>query len=476
MMGSELRQISGQERKARMGLVSGGVPVRPPVERVLDFEDVHLPLDADRARFEASRCIHCPDPSHCQKACPAHNDIPQAMWLIEDGDFIQASRVFRQTSSMPEICGRVCPHEQLCQGACVRGRNGDPVPVGTLEAFVADYERQAGEVQLRVPFPTGRKVAVVGAGPAGLSCAEQLVRRGHWVTLFDARPAPGGLLTYGIPNFKLPHTVVSAWWSDLAKAGVGYVGGTWIGKLKTIDDLFAEGYEAVFIGVGAAIDATLGVVGENLPGIYKATEFLVRSNVAPELLPAEWRARPKVGEVVAVIGGGDTAYDCLRTALRLGARRVVCLYRRTEAEMPGNPHDRQLAREEGAEFQWLTQPVRFHAGQDERLAQIECIRMELGEPDEKGRRRPVPVKGSNFIFEADTAILALGYYPDPIIPATTPGLRAHKWGLIINDPETGATSRMGVFVGGDVVTGPNLVVTAMVAGRKAAATIDAYLY
>jgi glutamate synthase (NADPH) small chain len=478
------KDYSGLDRKERMRLESRGIPLRLAEERILDFDDVVLPLDAERAIYEASRCIQCPDMAPCSKACPAHNDISLAMSLIQKGEFIEAARVYRQTSSMPEICGRVCPHEQLCQGACVRGKKGEPVLTGLLEAFVTDYQRKTEGYKLEVPFPTGRSVAIVGAGPAGLACAEQLVQRGHWVTIFDAKPAPGGLLTYGIPNFKLPKQVVKDWWRDLEAAGVTFIGDTYIGKTKSVNDLFHEGYEAVFLGVGVGVDAPMSVPGEDLSGVYKATEFLIRANVDPELLPAHIRpltpvkgqVHPELGRKVVVIGAGDTASDCLRTALRLGAEEVTCLYRRTEAEMPGGKKDRELARAEGATYQLLTQPVRFIPGEDGRLERVECIQMELGEPDAKGRRRPVPVKGSNFIVEADTAVLALGYYPDPIIGATTPGLKTHKWGLIITDLETGTTSRMGVFVGGDVVTGPDLVVTAMVAGRKAANTIDAYLY
>jgi|Deesub1362A_J573_1020465.scaffolds.fasta_scaffold01491_5 glutamate synthase (NADPH/NADH) small chain len=463
------------DRKARMKIPFEDLKARPPEERVCDFEPTYEPLTPEQARRMAERCIHCPDPAACVKACPAKNDIPSAMWLIEQGDFLGAARLYRQTSSLPEICGLVCPHEELCQGSCVRNKRGEPVLTGALEAFVTDYERQHGQVVIPVGPPTGKRVAIVGAGPAGLSCAEQLRRRGHAVTIFEAKPAPGGLLLYGIPNFKLPKERVFARISDLERAGVEFVYNTRIGKDLTIDDLFKEGFDAVFIGVGTQVDATMKVPGIDLPGIYKATEFLIRANVDPKYLPEDMRGKPEIGRRVAVIGGGDTASDCLRSALRLGAEEVICLYRRTEAEMPGNKKDRELAREEGAKFRFLTQPVKFIAGPDGRVSAVECLQCELGEPDESGRRRPIPIEGSNFIVPTDTVILALGYWPDETIGKTTPGLETRDWGLINVDPETMATSRPGVFAGGDAVTGPHLVVTAMVAGRKAAASIDAYL-
>jgi glutamate synthase (NADPH) small chain len=464
------------DRKARARTPSLDETTRPVEERLCDFNDILIPMDAEQAMLEASRCVHCPDPAACVEACPAHNDIPTAMWLIEQGKFIEAAQVYRQTSSLPEVCGRVCPQEQLCQGSCSHQKSQHAVLTGPLEAFVTCYERQMGEVVVPVGEATGKRVAIVGAGPSGLSCAEQLVQKGHSVTIFDAKPAPGGLMTYGIPNFKLPKEVVFNRWQDLARAGVQFEPESYIGKDKTIEDLFAEGFDAVYIGVGVGIDAKMEVPGEDLPGVMKATEFLIRCSLDnPELLPAEMRSRPAVGKKVAVIGGGDTASDCLRSALRLGATEVVCLYRRTEKEMPGGRHDRELAKEEGARYEFLTQPVRFMVGESGRLEKIECIRMQLGEPDKSGRRRPVPIEGSNFIVEADTAVLALGYWPDPIIGETTTNLETHDWGMVVADRKTGTTSRPGVFAGGDVVTGPDLVVTAMVAGRNAAASIDSYL-
>ncbi|MFQ5616781.1 MAG: FAD-dependent oxidoreductase [Anaerolineales bacterium] len=464
------------DRKQRASLPFFDVPTRPPDERVRDFDDIVIPLDEETARFEASRCIHCPDPAPCMRACPADNDIPSAMWLIEQGDFLEAARLYRQTSSLPEICGRVCPHENLCQFSCVRNHYDEPVLTGILEAFAVDYERNYRRDHSQDKrSPTGKRAAVVGAGPAGLACAERLSSLGYRVTIFDARPEPGGLLLYGIPNFKLPKDVVFDRINDILAGGVEFVGETFVGKDKTIDDLFAEGFEAVFIGVGTGIDAPMNIPGEELPGVHKGTEFLIRANVALDMLPRDMQTRPRVGKKVVVIGGGDTASDCLRTALRMGAEEVTCLYRRTEKEMPGSPKDRKLARQEGAIYQFLTQPVRFLAGQDGRLAAVECVRMKLGEPDKSGRRRPIPIEGSNFIIEASIAALALGYWPDPIISDATPDLETHKWGLIVTDSETGATSRPGVYAGGDAVTGPDLVVTAMVAGHKAARAIDEYL-
>lgn len=469
------REIPKVDRKERMKLAYHPLDARPAPVRVQDFKDVVIALDAERAVYEATRCIHCPDPAPCFKACPAGNDISFALYLIEQGKFLEAAQVYRSTSSLPEICGRVCPHDQLCQGACVRSKRGEPVLTGALEVFVSDYQRQHAEVRIPIGQPTGKRVAVVGAGPSGLSCAEQLVQQGHRVTIFDANLAPGGLLTYGIPNFKLPKHVVFDRWADIEAAGVEFIADTVIGIDKTIDTLFAEGFDAIYLGVGTLIDAPMKAPGEDLPEVWKATDFLIRANVDAQLLPVNMQEPPKIGQRVAVIGGGDTASDCLRTALRMGAEEVTCLYRRTENEMPGNSHDRQLAREEGAQYQFLTQPVRFIANEEGHLTAIECIHMQLGEPDASGRQRPVPIEGSNFNFPADTAILALGYWPDETIGSTTPGLETHKWGLIVSDPETGATSRPGVYAGGDAVTGPDLVVTAMVAGRNAAAAIHDYL-
>ncbi len=464
------------DRKARANMPFNDLDLRQPEARRRDFDDVVIGFSPERAMLEASRCIHCPDPAPCMLACPTHNDIPSAMWLIEQGRFTDAANLYHQTSSLPEICGRVCPHEQLCQGSCVLNKHHMPVLCGGLETFAVDYKRRHEGRIIPLAPPTGKRVAIIGAGPAGLGCADQLVQRGHEATIFEAKPASGGLLVYGIPNFKLPKDVWQEKWEEFGNAGVKFAPNTYIGKDKTIDDLFAEGFDAVFIGVGSEVDAKMeDTPGTDLPGVYEATDFLIRGNVDPSLLPPEMRKPLEVGRRVAVIGGGDTASDCLRTALRLGSEEVTCLYRRTEKEMPGGKKDRQMAKDEGAKYRFLTQPIRFIAGEDGKLAAVECIEMKLGEPDAKGRRKPVPVEDSNFIVECDTAVLALGYWPDPIIGKTTPDLETHNWGLVKADKNTGATSREGVFSGGDCVTGPDLVVTAMVAGRKAAWAIDVYL-
>lgn len=464
------------DRKARVYTPYQDLSLRPPTERVCDFGDVVIPLDSERAMQEAARCIHCPDPAPCMLACPCHNDIPSAMWLIEQGLYVEAAELYRETSSLPEICSRVCPHEQLCQGSCVLNKTHEPVLCGPLETFVTCYERKTAGVSIPVGNPTGKKVAIVGAGPAGMGCAEQLLRMGHSVTFFDSKPAPGGLMVYGIPNFKLAKEVLFCRWADYEKAGAKFIGNTYIGKNKTIDELYKDGFDAIFVGVGVGIDAKMETPGEDLPGVYEATDFLMRGNTDLNLLPEGMRERPVIGKRLVVIGGGDTASDCLRTALRIGAEEVTCVYRRTEKEMPGGKKDRQMAKEEGAKYRFLTQPVKFIAGEDGRLAALECIEMKLGEPDAKGRRKPVPVEGSNFSIAVDTAIKALGYWPDPILGETTPGLETHDYGLItVTDRHTGATTRPGVFAAGDGVTGPDLVVTAMVGGREAAKAIDDFL-
>jgi glutamate synthase (NADPH) small chain len=460
------------------------VPInkQDPEVRKKNWDEVFLGFDVESAKTEAMRCIQCPT-APCQQACPVGNDIPGAFALLEIGDINGAANKFRETSNLPELCGRLCPQERLCEGECVVAfairpdmHQEPPVTIGKLEAFVTDYQRKNIGVPLPVlPAPTGMRVAVVGAGPAGMAVAEELAKQGHACTMYDAWPEPGGILLYGIPNFKLSKDVLQDKLAYLDKLGVGFVGNTWIGKDVTIDDLFAQGFHAVFVGTGAGLGGQLALPGEEYKGIFAATEFLVRGNLRPEQLPEHMREPLDPGKNVVVIGGGDTSMDCVRTAVRLGAEHVTCVYRRTETEMLGRQEERQHARDEGVDFQFLTIPLRFTGDGDGHVTGVECQRMELGEPDESGRRRPVPVPHSEFIVDADTIAVAIGYNADPIINDAAPGVETNRWNLIEVNKETFMTTRAGVFAGGDNVNGADLVVTALADGRRAASAIHDYL-
>jgi glutamate synthase (NADPH/NADH) small chain len=463
------------DRKRRMALPHQPIPKQDPAERVLNFEEVYLSYDAEAAITEAMRCIQCPA-APCSKACPLHNDIPLAMWQIENGEFTDAAIVFRRTSTMSEVCGRVCPQVIQCEGACIYVKKGKPpVAIGRLEAFVADHQSVNSGRDTIIAAPTGHRVAVVGAGPAGLTVAQLLAKRGHAVTVFDLWPAGGGIMRYGIPKFKMDHKIVDDQLEYTRKLGVEFVFDTKIGDDIAVDELFDQGFEAVFLGVGAGVAADPKIPGQDLMGVHNATPFLIQANVDEELRPESLKGLPELGDRVVVIGGGDTAMDCLRTSVRLGATEVTCVYRRTEAEMPGNEKDRGLAKDEGVKFEWLTQPIKFIGDEDGHVIAMECKRMELGEPDESGRRRPVAIEGSEFTLAVDNVVLALGYWPDSLLGDTTPGLDTHDWGLISVDEESGATARPGVFAGGDDVVGPDLVVTAVAHGRRAAEAIHDYL-
>jgi glutamate synthase (NADPH/NADH) small chain len=471
------------EVQRRLSIAVQPVPKQDAEERRRNFEETYLGFDINSARIEAARCIQCPS-APCQEACPVGNDIPGAFALIEAGDILGAADVFRQTSNMPEMCGRLCPQEKLCEGACVvgfairpDGRAEPPVTIGKLEAFCTDYQRrELGGFPLprHMPEPTGRRVAVVGSGPAGLAVAEQVALLGHACTVYEAWPEPGGVLVYGIPNFKMRKEIVDEYLEYLQKLGVEFVCNTWVGREFTVDDMLAQGFDAVFLGTGAGVGNRLEIPGEHLRGVYEATDFLVRGNLQPDQLPPHQREPLRKPRKVVVIGGGDTSMDCVRTAVRLGAEEVTCVYRRTEAEMLGRAEERKNAREEGVRFEMLTLPLRFIGDDAGNLVGVECQRMQLGEPDESGRRRPVPVPGSEFVLEADTVAIAIGYGADPLIPTTAKGIRATEKALIAIDAD-GRTSRPGVFAGGDNVNGADLVVTALADGRRAAAAIARYL-
>ena len=474
-----MEKIPGEDldidRKRRVNLPRQKLDLRPTGERIGDFQEVVVPFDIERARFEASRCIHCPAPEGCVSACPVQNDIPSALWLIEQGDFIKAAMIYRQTSTLPEICGRICPHEILCEGGCVLSKEGEPVWCGFLEVFCVDYQRVHGPVEKEKAAPKDNRVAIVGGGPGGLACAERLVEQGYSVTVFDYRPLAGGLLLYGIPGFKLSSKILLDKLKELSQWGVEFVNNICIGEDKSIEDLFNEGFEAIFIAAGTGVDIKMGIPGEEIPGVLSGIDYLIRSNVDNTLLPPNLAQELDLGDKVVIIGGGDTASDCLRTTVRLGVKNVTCLYRRSEMEMPGTTKDRGLAREEGAKYMFLTQPIAFIAGEDGRLSKVECVKMELGQPDEKGRRRPIPIEGSNFFIEADNAIQALGFSPDPTLGKNTNDLETTRRGLIVVDPVTCATSREGIYAGGDIARGADLVVTAVADGIAAATSIDAYL-
>ncbi len=459
------------------------VPKQDAGERVQNWDETYLGFDLNSAKIEAQRCIQCPS-APCQEACPVSNDIPGAFALVEEGDILGAADKFRETSNLPEMCGRLCPQESLCEGACVvgfairpDGRSEPPVTIGKLEAFVTDYQRREldGYPPLAYPPPaSGRKVAVIGAGPAGLAVAEMLAHKGHGSTVFEYWPEPGGVLVYGIPNFKMRKQIVDDYITHLESLGVEFRCNTYVGKDITVDEMLEGEYDAVFLGTGAGVGNELGIEGENLEGVHRATDYLVRGNLRLDQLPADLQEPLPQPKKVAVIGGGDTSMDCVRTAVRMGAETVTCVYRRTEAEMLGRAEERINAREEGVQFEMLTSPLRIVGDENGKATGVECIRMRLGEPDDSGRRRPVPIEGSEFIIEADTIPIAIGYGADPVVPDTTSGLST-KWGALIQIDEGGQTSRRGVFAGGDNVNGADLVVTALADGRRAADAISDYL-
>lgn len=440
-----------------------------------DFEEVNRGFTLEQAVQEAGRCLHCKNP-RCVGACPVNVDIPGFIARVKDGDIRGAAAVIARDSSLPAVCGRVCPQENQCEGSCILGVKKTPVSIGRLERFVADWcrENSAGP-RVEKAAPNGKKVAVIGSGPAGLACASDLAKMGYDVTVFEALHKLGGVLAYGIPEFRLPKdTVLQHEIDSVLSLGVKVEKDVIVGRTVTIDELMdREGFKAVFVGTGAGLPKFMGIPGENLCGVFSANEFLTRNNLMKAYDP-EYLTPIRTGKKVCVVGGGNVAMDAARTALRLGAE-VHIVYRRTEVELPARREEVLNAREEGVIFDMLTNPVEIIGDEKGWVRSIRCVRMELGEPDESGRRSPVPVAGSEFEISADTVIMALGTSPNPLIARTTSGLETSRRGGIVADEQTGRTTREGIFAGGDAVTGAATVILAMGAGRKAAAAIDDYL-
>ena len=464
--------------KDRMKIARVRMPEQEAEKRARNFEEVNLGLAATGAAMEATRCIACAKPG-CQVDCPVGVKIKEVVALIYAGEVLAAAAKMREDNALPAVTGRVCPQESQCEGGCVLGKKGEPVAIGNLERFIADFERESGQLGLPEIAPsTGKSVAIVGSGPAGLSAAGDLIQKGHCVRVFEALHELGGVLVYGIPEFRLPKSIVKGEVDNLRRMGVEFETNVVVGKSVTVDELMrVEGYDAVFVATGAGLPVFLGVPGEHLNGVYSANEFLTRTNLMrayrfPEFDEPIYDCRNRD---VMVVGGGNTAMDAVRTARRLGAKSATLVYRRSEAEMPARAEEVKHAREEGIEFRMLTNPVEFLGDGKGWLTGARCVRMELGEADASGRRRPIPVAGSETVLPADVVIIGVGTTANPLIQSTTPDLATTKRNYILADAETMRTSKRGVFAGGDIVTGGATVILAMGAGRKAAASINRYL-
>ncbi len=452
------------------------VPVREqdPKVRATNFEEVCLGYNEEEAVAEAKRCLQCKN-ARCMKGCPVSIDIPGFIKEVAEGNFAEAARVIARSSALPAICGRVCPQETQCEGVCIRGIKGEPVSIGKLERFVADWSREHGIVPEKPETTNGKKVAVIGSGPAGLTCAGDLAKMGYEVTIFEALHEPGGVLTYGIPEFRLPkETVVRAEIENVKKLGVTIETDVVVGKSATIDQLMEEeGFQAVFIGSGAGLPKFMGIPGENANGVFSANEYLTRSNLM-KAFRDDYDTPIAAGKKVAVVGGGNVAMDAARTALRLGAD-VHIVYRRSEAELPARAEEVHHAKEEGIVFNLLTNPVEILTDEKGWVKGMVVRKMELGEPDASGRRRPVEIPGSDYTIDVDTVIMSLGTSPNPLISSTTEGLEVNKWRCIVADEKNGKTTKEGVYAGGDAVTGAATVILAMEAGKAGARGIHEFL-
>ncbi|PTV99133.1 sulfide dehydrogenase (flavoprotein) subunit SudA [Halanaerobium saccharolyticum] len=451
-----------------------------PEERIKNFNEVPFGYSDDEAVVEAERCLQCKH-QPCVEGCPVHVPIPQFIQAVIDGDVEEAGQILKSKNNLPAVCGRVCPQEEQCENVCVMGIKNEPVAIGRLERYVADYNMERGSdkssaaelEKMKVPELEGRKAAVIGAGPAGLTAAADLAKYGLDVTIFEALHETGGVLRYGIPEFRLPKKIVDQEVEAIKELGVDIQLNVVVGKSITVDELFAKGYESVFIGVGAGLPRFLNIPGENLNGVYSANEFLTRVNLMKAFKYPEYKTPVVVGDKVAVVGAGNVAMDAARTAKRLGAEDVYIVYRRAEEQMPARSEEIHHAQEEGIEFKLLNNPVAIH-GEDGRVARMECQQMKLGEKDDSGRRRPIPIEGSNWMLDLDTVIIAIGQNPNPLLTSNTKDLKTKSWGGIeVNDDQQ--TSREGVYAGGDVVTGAATVIKAMGAGKTAAENIKNYL-
>ena len=463
-----------KEGKKKIKIPRQIMPQQSAKTRIKNFKEVPFGYSIEQAQREASRCIQCKKPL-CFEGCPVNIDIPAFIKLIGEGDFIGAARKIKETNGLPAVCGRVCPQEDQCEKVCIVGKKSDPVCIGNLERFVADYEREHGDEYIpHIPEKTGHKIAVVGSGPAGLTVAGDLAKMGHDVTIFETLHKAGGVLVYGIPEFRLPKYIVESEVDYLRKLGVKIELNSIIGKSETVDELLNNGFDAVFLGTGAGLPMFMQIPGENLNGVYSANEYLTRVNLMKAYDP-EYETPVLRKKKVAVLGAGNVAMDAARTALRLGGEDVYIVYRRSRKEMPARIDEIHHGEEEGLKFNFLMNPIRVIGDDKGWVKGLECIKMELGEPDESGRRRPIPIEGSETVLDVECVIVAIGNGPNPLILATTPGLKTNRRGNIIADEETGLTSKKGVFAGGDIVTGAATVILAMGAGKKAAVAIDNYV-